>query len=348
MAIGKVKNNGNEKWVGFIGGGYSTGTTSGKGFFVVDLSNGNILWSYTSADSASMTYIPASPAIVDTDNDGFIDTAYVGDLNGNMWRFEFCSKSDSSSCSNTSGHWAGGKFFDSSVGTGTVRPIYTAATIARDTSSLWVFWGTGDKENPKGTTGSDRFFAVKDNDHTSTWNINHLQDISDVSGVHTSYNGTSQGWYITLPGSGEKMLFDSTVFGGIALFTTYTPTSSSDPCHNQSGTSQLYAIAMTSVTIGGITYDPGAGVLSAPTNPSSKAGGNKSVALGGGIAKSPVVSQSPLAGNPTDVYLSLSGGGTTTTTITTTAELGASPLNTRLAQTAPSSQVLHWRDGRIQ
>lgn len=205
--------------------------------------------------------------------------------------------------------------------------------------------GTGDRENPKSTTGSDHFFAVKDNDRTSTWNINNLQDISTAQ---TNYNGTSQGWYITLSGSGEKIMFDSDVFGGIALFTTYTPASSSDPCNNQSGTSQLYAIAMTSITIGGITYDPGAGVCSAPSNSSSKAGGNRSVALGGGVAKSPVVSQSPVAGNPTDVYLSLSGGGGTNTTIETSAQLGSSPLNTRLTQTVPSSQVLHWRDGRMQ
>jgi Tfp pilus tip-associated adhesin PilY1 len=343
MAVGKVKKDGNEKWVGFIGGGYSTGTTSGKGFFVVDLSNGNILWSYTSANNSSMTYIPASPAIVDTDQDGFIDTAYVGDVNGNIWRFKFCTKNDSSSCGTS--NWAGGKFFDSSVGTGIVRPIYTATTVAQGSGSLWVLWGTADRENPKSTTGSDHFFAVKDDDRTSTWNINNLQDIS---ASQTNYNGTSKGWYITLSGSGEKIMFDSDVFGGIALFTTYTPPSSSDPCNTQSGTSQLYAIAMTSVTIGGITYDPGAGVLSAPSNSSSKAGGNRSVSLGGGIAKSPVVSQSPLAGNPTNVYLSLSGGGTTSTTITTSAQLGSSPLNTRLTQTAPSSQVLHWRDGRVQ
>ena len=31
-----------------------------------------------------------SPAIVDRDNDGFIDTAYVGDLAGNPWKFTFC------------------------------------------------------------------------------------------------------------------------------------------------------------------------------------------------------------------------------------------------------------------
>ena len=37
-----------------------------------------------------MGVIPGFPAIVDRDNDGFIDTAYVGDLAGNLWKFTFC------------------------------------------------------------------------------------------------------------------------------------------------------------------------------------------------------------------------------------------------------------------
>jgi hypothetical protein len=348
MAIGKVKINGNEKWVGFIGGGYSTGTTSGKGFFVVDLSNGNILWSYTSANNSSMTYIPASPAIVDTDQDGFIDTAYVGDLGGNMWRFKLCTQQDEQNAAKTGTHcnsanWSGGLLFQASSG----GPIYTAAAVARDTSSLWVFWGTGDKENPKSTSGTDRFFAVKDDDRTSTLNITDLQDISTPG---TNYNATSKGWYITLPNTGEKILFDSSVFGGIALFTTYTPPpTTSDPCNNQAGTARLYAIAMTSVAIAGITYNPGAGVLSAPSTPSSTAGGNRSLVLGSGIAKAPIFSQKPVpTTQPTDLYVSLSGGGGASTQIISSSQLAASPLTTRLTQTAPSSQVLHWRDGRIQ
>ena len=49
----------------------------GKGFFVIDMANGNVLWSYTRADNAAMDYaIPAPPALV-SDPDGFIQTAYV-------------------------------------------------------------------------------------------------------------------------------------------------------------------------------------------------------------------------------------------------------------------------------
>ena len=346
MAIGRVIINGNEKWVGFIGGGYATQGVSGQGFFVVDLSNGNVLWSFTNGSSntnttsSQMTYVvPASPAIVDTDNDAFIDTAYVGDLGGNMWRFKFCTQANASSCN--TGNWSGSLLFQASSG----RPIHYAAAVARDTNSLWVFWGTGDKENPLSTSGPDSFFAVKDNDRSTPYTISNLQNIS-TSG--TTYSGTGSGWYINFAGSGQKMLADPTVFGGIVMFTTYTPDPTSPPC-NRVGTANLYAMAMMQVAISGYTYNPGAGVLSTPSRASSTAGGARSVTLGSGIAKEPVVSQKPAGGGSTDLYISVSGAvGEAGTNIVTDLQLGSVPLTARLQTTAPSSQLLHWKDRRIQ
>ena len=45
--MGKVLISGNEKWVGFIGGGNYNDGDKGKGFFVVDLSTGAVIWSFT-------------------------------------------------------------------------------------------------------------------------------------------------------------------------------------------------------------------------------------------------------------------------------------------------------------
>jgi hypothetical protein len=132
------------------------------------------------------------------------------------------------------------------------------------------------------------------------------------------------------------------------MFTTYTPTtSSSDPCA-RIGTAKLYAIAMMPVAIGSYKYDPGAGVLSTPSSPTSKAGGNRSVTLGTGMAKEPVVSQKPTSGGATDLYISVSGGIGVSTSIVSSVQLGSTPLTDRLKTTAPSSQVVHWKDGRIQ
>jgi Tfp pilus tip-associated adhesin PilY1 len=119
MFFGRVRNNNNEKWVGLIGGGCAgTNCTSiapsdmrGKGFFVVDLSNGAILWRYTYANNSSMVYnLVAEPLGVDSDNDGFMDTVYIGDLGGNVWRFKFCLQSDGSTCG-TAG-WTGSLLFN--------------------------------------------------------------------------------------------------------------------------------------------------------------------------------------------------------------------------------------------
>ena len=345
MAIGRVKISGNETWVGFIGGGYGTAANIGKGFFVVRLSDGHVLWSYAENSDCSMSYpIPASPAVVDTDSDGFIDTAYVGDLGGNMWRFKFCTKADGTGCG--TGNWSGGLLFNAQS---SGRPIYTAATIARDTSSVWVLWGTGDRENPTATSGQDSFFAVKDSDRTTTYTSGNLQDVS-ASGV--IYNNTSSGWLIKLGnGTGEKDLADPTVYGGITLFTTYTPdTSDTNPC-KRVGSSNLYAISMMPITINGIAYAAGAGVLT-PGSAGTNTGGAKSVSLatlGTGLAKSPVVSQNYLPGSATNVYITLSGGADQNTDIITTAQLsGSVPLNTRLQTTGITTQVLHWRDGRMQ
>jgi len=113
MFFGRVRINNNETWVGLIGGGYSgtncAGTTTcsdkrGKGFYVVDLSNGHILWSFThdgsgNAGDVRMDYnLVAGPVGIDSDHDGFIDTAYIGDLGGNFWRFNFCLQSDGVNC----------------------------------------------------------------------------------------------------------------------------------------------------------------------------------------------------------------------------------------------------------
>ncbi len=83
--MGRVRIDGDEDWVGFIGGGYSdclstddsSCTTRGNGFFVVNLKTGSVLKRFSNATNLTMTYqLPAPPSPVDTDNDGFVDIVY--------------------------------------------------------------------------------------------------------------------------------------------------------------------------------------------------------------------------------------------------------------------------------
>ena len=334
MAMGKVKLNGNEKWVGFVGGGYNNDANlnRGRGFFVVDLSDGSILWSYTRGNNTDMAYtIPASPAIVDTDKDGFIDTAYIGDLGGNIWRFTFCTRADGPSCGLS--NWAGGRLFQSPTAT----PIYTTPTVAKG-DRVWVFWGTGDKENPTAAASQDRFFGVTDDNRTGTVNLALLQDITA-----SIFSGTKPGWYISL-NAGEKVMADSSAFGGMIVWTTYVPYTGADVCI-RAGSAKLYAVAMATLPIAGVSYQTGAGLLGASTG---NVVGVRSIALGTGIAQIPVFSQKPGGAGATDLYVTTSGGAGQPSSVVTSSGLPDSPLTQRLRFTNPLNQVLHWRDERVR
>jgi hypothetical protein len=321
MAIGRVKIAGNEKWVGFIGGGGFTHsscgggtpspptTTFGKAFFVVDLSNGSILWSYTKATNSDMDYsIPAPPAIVDKDNDGFIDAAYVGDMGGNMWAFDFCGAAASASCG--TGNWTGRKLL--AQPTGTIRPIYSGAAVSKDTAgNFWVYWGTGDKQCPADSNAQEKFIAVKD--AGGSYAFSSLKNIT--SGTYNPTTDSQQGWYMNFSGSGEKMLSEPTVFGGAVYFTTFTPSSGgSDPC-SPGGTSSIY----------GLDYTKGSGKLS---------GDVRSQSAGAGIASSPIVSIKP-DGSGADLFVNVSG-----------ADPHITKLNLSPSMPSNRSNILYWKDRR--
>jgi hypothetical protein len=136
------------------------------------------------------------------------------------------------------------------------------------------------------------------------------------------------------------------VFGGVVFFTTYTPITSGDPCE-QSGIAKLYAMAMMPITIDGITYNPGAGVLSTPAA-GSKTGGDRSVELGFGIPQAPIFSQKP-GGGSVDLYVSVSGGGGQDTQVVHINEFSKNtPLVKLLESIIPYLKVLHWKDTRIK
>jgi len=217
--------------------------------------------------------------------------------------------------------------------------------VASDASNqLWVFWGTGNKLSPTDTGSQERFFALQDTfvpaksgTTPPSYVISNLQDISS-----TTYAGVQPGWYVVLPGGGEKNLSDSAVFGGMVLFTTYTPPPVGTESCSSAGTGRLYAMAMMPIAINGVLYKPGAGLW---------AGGERSIYLGTGVPTAPVISQKPRdKSGPTDVFVSLSGGGGTETMVKSTADLPIvnCPACARLAQTTPQAQITHWRDKRLQ
>ena len=321
--VSRVKVGGAEKWVGFIGGGHNysscTGTgcdTRGKGFFVVELSTGNVLWSHTLADNSDMAYaMPGTPTMIDSDNDGFIDLAYIGDLGGNLWRFKFCSDADGVSCS--TGNWTGSRLFarESRHRARLRRPDGDPGRQRQHLALL------GHRRQGRAHRRGQRHGPVLRREGQDPVRHGPGQQPREHHEQHLHRRlqqeaaGTS-----TSRGAGEKCLSDSSIFGGQVYFTTYTPASGmSDPC-SQAGTAKLYAVS----------YISGAGSLT---------GGSRSMTLGVGIPTAPVLSMNPYGSTP-DLYVTVSGG----------AGIGS---NTQKANVSPPSianrtNILHWRDRRIQ
>jgi hypothetical protein len=319
--IGRVRISGNERWVGFVGGGYNASDcrtggcdARGKGFFIIDIMTGLTLWSYTHANDGNMDFsIPSPSAIVDYDNDGFIDTVYVGDLGNNLWRFKLCLASDGSTCSISD--WRGGLVYQAS--TGELRPIFTMPSVARDANfNLWVYWGTGDKTDPTAANAQEKFYALKDDSRTGTYRLNNLDNIT--TGVYID-SSSKKGWYINLSGSGEKVIAEPAVFGGVVYFTSYTPRQGGNPC-DRAGDAKLYAV----------DYVSGSGILSS---------GSRSMDLGIGIPTSPVLSFNPVNNRP-DLYVTVSGGGGASAS-TARANINPPNISNRV-------NLLFWRDTRIQ
>ncbi len=254
-AIGKVKmSDGTTKFVAFVGGGYDTAVnnSSGKAVFAIDLATGAKLWEYYNAtgstdDRQYMNFsLAANPTAVDLDNNGFIDRVYIGDVAGQLWKF------DTSALATLSGglvtNWTGKRLFTAPL-SGTNPPaageyyptqaIYGSPIPAFDNEgNVWVYFGTGDRNHPN-STSTNRFYGIKDN--TSMTNGTPLTESSLVNVTSTDITG-AQGWYFLLA-STEKVLAPADVFNYIVYFTSFTPTTVV-ACDTGGGTARLYGVQM--------------------------------------------------------------------------------------------------------
>jgi type IV pilus assembly protein PilY1 len=258
--IGKIKNGSDGKWVAFIAAGYDTNQdnipvlnsdTKGRGIYAVDILTGSLIWRWTKdEDSSRMVYsIPSDIGKVDTDGDGKIDRLYVGDMGGRIWRFNIGDATNTAS-------WTGNILFG-----GQGKIFYPPdVTLENDAGNYeMVFFGTGDRENPKGELASiNRLYAVKDKlpyPHTPIGEgdlkdvtEDLLQDPSTTDATKTSIMNelrNKAGWFIKLDQRpGEKCLSSPVVFFGAAYYTTFAPTveGQSNICYLGPGSGIFYAV----------------------------------------------------------------------------------------------------------
>jgi type IV pilus assembly protein PilY1 len=260
--IGKIAYGTGEKWVAFVGGGYDTNQDNdpviaadsiGKAIYVVDVLTGALVKRFSVSEKAEMIYsIPSDIAKVDTDGNGKVDRLYVGDLGGQIWRFDI-GNSDVA-------QWTAKVVFKANPDSSSRRKIFYSpdVTLERDTANYeMVLFGTGDREAPKESAVTNRLYAVKDKNPSTPYQetadlVDLTTDILQDSTATEAQKAevinqltNKYGWYVTLENASEKSLASPVVFYKTAYFTTFTASSEGqvgDPCYVGEGTGRLYAL----------------------------------------------------------------------------------------------------------
>lgn len=244
--LGKIKLATGDKWVAFIGGGYDTNQDNlpvtsndakGRGVYVIDVSDGSLVWSYTRAKDAGMTYcIPSDLSRVDVDGNDRIDRLYVGDMGGRIWRFDIGDPDPTK--------WTGKIIFTCNSGSSDKRKIFYPPEVSLEIGNYeMVFFGSGDREHPKSTNTLNRLYAVKDKNPSTPLSENNLVNVTSTL-LQIGDFETINGWYFDLVNTGEKCLSASALFYGAVYYTTFTPQfgDPGDPCFRSAGTARLYVL----------------------------------------------------------------------------------------------------------
>jgi type IV pilus assembly protein PilY1 len=137
---------------------------------------------------------------------------------------------------------------------GNGRKIFYPPDVVLEHGYEMLFWGSGDRANPKNETITNRIYGLKDRNPSTPLmasdlvnvTANLIQDGTEQEKADTQSALDSQdGWYVTLDeNTGEKVLAPSIVYFGVVYLTTFTPTAGSeaDPCYVGEGTARIYAL----------------------------------------------------------------------------------------------------------
>ena len=155
-------------WVAVVGGGFDCADTSkGRFIAVLDAFSGEVIRRLDLGAGAGPVAGPVT--LADFNRDGTVDHLYVGDLKGNVWRFDV---SDS-----VVANWQrrpNAAFFTALDN----RPIYGGITLgASGLDSTWIYFGTGDRDNPYSQV-NNRFYGIRDVMNDNSVNISDLDDVT--------------------------------------------------------------------------------------------------------------------------------------------------------------------------
>ncbi len=217
--IGRVRLNGEEKFVVFVGGGYSDPSDTkfdniGNTFYVIDIEDGSIMRKFVVGDAKNK--IPAGGTAFDHDQDGRVDGVYFGDIQGILWKIKIDKEENIN-------NWQLVKLYEPDV----KNPIfYPPAVTKNNEGKVLVYFGQGDETNIFEKSKFYYFFEIWD-------------------------KGTSgeKVWEIKFDNPGEKVLAAPTIGNNVVYFTTWEYTGISENCG--AGKGRLYGLTMTRAGVEG-------------------------------------------------------------------------------------------------
>jgi type IV pilus assembly protein PilY1 len=309
-----------EQWVAIFGGGYTAGgdpnrpasyigasTDAGwsdesKAIYMVAIDDGSVIAKveFDATDNPEMKYsIPSAPAVLDLDFDGFADVVYIGDVGGQVWKWDIHNVGEDTDADPLVDNWSSGIFFETppvTLSDGTTKHYRSfffppEATFAQ--GELVLAFGSGERHNlgyigdtDASVADENRFYLVQDPTPTGAGAFaTTLTDTSltDVTALDTDSNLSDGGYYFTVAKS-EKFVTEVTIFAGFVIIGTYTPVPSADLCATSAGQSFIHVFNVAS----------GRGYFEDASDPPSE---DRRAYIGGGFPSSPTV---VVADNPDD------------------------------------------------
>ena len=337
-----------EQWVAIFAGGYSEDgdpalggyiadpndpnwSDRSKAIFIVALDSGSVL-SRVAFDASGLNgptemkfSIPSAPAVLDVDFDGFADVLYVGDLGGQIWKWDLSGVGQDSDFDGEIDSWPSGVFFRTdpvSLGGGELhyRSLFYPPSAAFSSGDLLLAFGSGERTDlgyPGDASADDnnRFFVVKDAHPTGSFAFLGTldeSDLTDITGTASDPDTTDEGFFFTVEDS-EKFITQQTIFAGYVISASYVPDPNATTICDPSGESRVYVFNLTT----GVGFFLGSGATPAE---------DRWVSIGAGAPTSPRIHLSP---DGDEIYIQ--------TTLANLVRLQAPP------QSLPPVWPIYWR-----
>jgi type IV pilus assembly protein PilY1 len=250
-----------------FGAGYDTGEdlspavpvgSVGKGIIVLNartgaaIDGGPISQGFLQRDTPTgVTITKSVPSDISflANTAGQVYRGYFGDTGGNIWRLDMPSGSDLTS-------WRLYKF--ATLGSG---KFFYAPDVVHGAGYDIILAGTGDREKPLVNSSVDKFYAINDDDESSTSSpttkavidVSQLVPLTTTAGITEAQSGDTGcgsfcvckpsngclGWVRTLS-TGEKVVNSPLTVAGTTYFSTNKPAPSSNTCVTNLGEARAY------------------------------------------------------------------------------------------------------------